>query len=335
MFNNKMDFQLGLKIASINVRGIVSQQATEKRLMLQNWIFSNDFDIICIQEWCVQQFNFDVNFPTYLFKTKYNVATIKDNVSTAIIYKKNLAINEVKNLKCDHNGQYLTWIRLFANNKVLHIGSWYHAPGTKYINNIDSISTQINQLKSQSNHSNYFLICGDFNARSYLWDNKEDQRGINIYDWLLDNNFCCLNNGQPTHYDAPTKQETAIDLSIVSNNATKLAHTWKIDKELHQKSTQYDHYGIICYFNFSTIRHNNRFNLTFNFKNIQNNEHIQHLYQKYLYHNLSKWKQQWYQLVYDKHNLNQITVSFQNAILYAAIITIGIKKYNHDSSTFF
>ena len=332
--NKNISYKMGLKIASINVRGIVNQNATDKRLILKEWIFANDFDIVCIQEWCVQQFNFEVNFPTYLFKNKYNIAINNNNVSTAIIYKKNLAINEVQNIQCGHPGQYITWIRLFSRNKILHIGSWYHAPGTKYINHIDTLTSQLNQLASQSKNTNYFLICGDFNARSYIWDNKEDQRGINVLDWILDNNFSCLNNGQPTHYDAPTKHETAIDLSLVSNNASKLAYNWTIDKNLHNQTNQFDHYGIICYFNFTTIKHNNKLNITFDFKNIQNNVDIQYQYQKQLYHNLSTWKQQWYDLVHSKDNLNIITILFQNAILDAAIRTIGIKKYNNDSKTY-
>ena len=51
-FNKKsIVTQRGLRIACINVRGIVSMNS--KRVELNAWMTVNDIDVICIQEWYV------------------------------------------------------------------------------------------------------------------------------------------------------------------------------------------------------------------------------------------------------------------------------------------
>ena len=44
-----VSYTQGLSIASINVRGILSDPLKQRELL--NWVISSNFDIICIQEW--------------------------------------------------------------------------------------------------------------------------------------------------------------------------------------------------------------------------------------------------------------------------------------------
>jgi endonuclease/exonuclease/phosphatase family metal-dependent hydrolase len=78
------------------------------------------------------------------------------------------------------------------------------------------------------------ILAGDFNAKSLLWGEKVNAAGTKLQDQLEQSGaYTILNNGNPT-----TTKNTAIDLTIVSNNVATEAD-WEISSELLS-----DHYAI-------------------------------------------------------------------------------------------
>ena len=62
------------------------------------------------------------------------------------------------------------------------------------------------------------LILGDFNVKHSLWGSPDnDPRGVAIFNVILNNNLCVLNDGSPTFYRASQDLCSHLDLSICSN----------------------------------------------------------------------------------------------------------------------
>lgn len=61
------------------------------------------------------------------------------------------------------------------------------------------------------------IICGDFNAHSSLWGStRTDENGKIIEEYMDEHNLVCLNDGRGTRFDVGRGTESAIDLTIVS-----------------------------------------------------------------------------------------------------------------------
>ena len=198
VMNYKEVYLHNLKIASLNVDGIYSN--LEKRKNLNKWMINNNIDIMCIQEWYKLHSDENIQFPKNEFPD-YNIYT-NNTLSTAIIYKQTLNVlcHNFKN----NNDSLLSrvWISVFSNKSVLNIGDVYYSPNSKE-ENIDILSNDINNIKTlNKNYKNYFLINGDFNIHSSIWDHsnnfEEDNKSEMMETWLIDNNFNVLNNGMPT-----------------------------------------------------------------------------------------------------------------------------------------
>ena len=82
------NFVHGLKIASLNVDGILSN--LEKRKSINSWLIDNDIDLLCIQEWCKQSEHGWVQFPKNEFPD-YTPFT-NHTLGTAILYKSSLSV---------------------------------------------------------------------------------------------------------------------------------------------------------------------------------------------------------------------------------------------------
>lgn len=92
------------------------------------------------------------------------------------------------------------------------------------------------------------IFCGDFNAHNTLWGGaRTDDNGNVVEDFLDDFGLVCLNDGGNTRFDVAHGTESAIDLTIVSNQLAGVC-TWKvIDCALGS-----DHYVIM-----TTLRNQN------------------------------------------------------------------------------
>ena len=92
------------------------------------------------------------------------------------------------------------------------------------------------------------LILTDSNAHSLLWDERDNDRGELVEEWIADKNMACLNSGQMTytHKQADSDTETAPDTSIA--HSSMLGNlTWEVKNDLSSH-----HYPLI-------IRYGNSF----------------------------------------------------------------------------
>jgi hypothetical protein len=87
-----------------------------------------------------------------------------------------------------------------------------------------------------------FLLGGDFNAHSSLWDDSQprDEFGTILEEWILDNELISLNDGSKTKVNCAATGESAPDITLVHNSLVAGA-TWK-----WLKTQGSDHYPLLC-----------------------------------------------------------------------------------------
>ena len=87
------------------------------------------------------------------------------------------------------------------------VSSVYLSPATTV--SVRDLNNLINQFSSP------YILNGDFNARSEaLGDNDYNQRGPILQNFILDNNICIMNTGEPTRIDPNTGNGTVLDLAL-------------------------------------------------------------------------------------------------------------------------
>ena len=351
----KESYLHGLKIASLNIDGLYSK--LEKRKNLNKWMINNNIDILCIQEWYKLHNDKNIQFPKNEFPD-YNIFT-NNTLSTAIIYKNTL---NIMNHNISNNNNSLlsrSWISVFSNKSILNIGNVYYSPNSE-VNNINILTNDMNHIKNvNKKFKNYFLINGDFNTHSHIWDDsnniEEDNKSEMIETWLIDNNCITLNNGMPTHYNRSTKKESAIDLSIVSKNTTSLVSQWyvsmesrgeeyihniisnnnnnnksksKKSKKINNSNDNYkytfmsDHYFLVTWINF---RANNRQLINRTIIDFNSGNHEE--YNKLLKQLLPLWEEYYNKYKNNKSKLNDITLLLQTIIKYAGARAYGVKYF--------
>lgn len=85
------------------------------------------------------------------------------------------------------------------------------------------------------------IICGDFNAHSSLWGStRTDENGKIIEEYMDEHNLVCLNDGRGTRFDVGRGTESAIDLTIVSEQIAGSSQ-WEV---FNDNSMGSDHYPI-------------------------------------------------------------------------------------------
>ena len=177
--NPRTKFQLGLKIASINVRGLIHYH--NQRLALCIWMVKNDIDIMLIQEWYIHHKFGDKKFDMSLFNG-YRLIDNKNNTKTLILHKNQLVVEDFSYLNCDENGIDITWCAIKTKKMVMGIGSFYHRPGReadklKY----DSIVNHLKLIKQRCNCKNIsYFIGGDFNGKNINWGSTLQMKEENI-----------------------------------------------------------------------------------------------------------------------------------------------------------
>ena len=84
------------------------------------------------------------------------------------------------------------------------------------------------------------IWCGDFNAHSTLWGDKDDVNGSVLERFLEEEELVCLNDGSGTRIDVSRGTETAIDLTLVTRNVADKCE-WEV---LRGNTVGSDHYPI-------------------------------------------------------------------------------------------
>ena len=293
--NPRVRFQLGLKIASMNVRGLVHYHT--QRLALYIWMVKNDIDVMLIQEWYVHHKHGERRLDMTLFKG-YRLIDNDKNTKTLILYKTQLAIDDFSYLNCKEDGIDITWISVKTKKSIMAIASFYHRPGEdadklKY----DCIYNHFNIIKHKYNHTNIgFFIGGDFNGKNINWGSTiSDERGKYIIDWIVANGLDFINDGTKTYVNSTTNKEDALDLSLISTEFLRSVINWNVKKDIYyilkDKNTNKnkkkkndnnflqhqnqqndyriklsDHYALVTNLHFDPICHETPSNLAWNLK---------------------------------------------------------------------
>jgi hypothetical protein len=86
-----------------------------------------------------------------------------------------------------------------------------------------------------------FLLGGDFNAHSPLWDDSQPRDGFGtiLEEWIMDNDLIPFNDGSKTRVNRATTGESAPDVKLVHNSLGAGA-TWK---RLEARGS--DHYPLL------------------------------------------------------------------------------------------
>jgi hypothetical protein len=73
-----------------------------------------------------------------------------------------------------------------------------------------------------------FLLGGNFNAHSLLWDDSQPRDGFGtiLEEWIMDNDLISLNDGSKTRVNRATTGKSALDVTLVHNSLVAGA-TWK------------------------------------------------------------------------------------------------------------
>lgn len=92
--------------------------------------------------------------------------------------------------------------------------------------------------------------CGDFNAHSAVWGNKEDSNGRIVESFMEEQGLVCLNDGTSTRIDVVRGTDSALDLTIVSR---ALAHkcNWQVHTDCSIGS---DHFPITTRVELEVVR---------------------------------------------------------------------------------
>jgi hypothetical protein len=87
-----------------------------------------------------------------------------------------------------------------------------------------------------------FLLGGDFNAHSLIWDDSQPRYGYAtiLEEWIMDNDSISLNDSSKTRINHATTGESAPDVTLVHNSLLAEA-TWK-----RLKTQELDHYPLLC-----------------------------------------------------------------------------------------
>ena len=352
---NKIETQcFGLRLASININGLVSNY--DKQKFLYKWMVCNEIDILCLQEWCVHHQHPNANNLRLLFPFKqfpgYQAHAF--NLETAILYKNTLKVfpHQIKNNR-NTQKQWRTWISVYNDKKSFNVSSLYHSPTDIKNHKYNFMNNDITTIhNANKKFTNYEMIFTDTNGSNEIWDRIYEGaniRGQNIADWITENNLFLCNDGSPTHYNRSTKKQSAIDLTIVSENLYDLIQSWYVNYESRTINVQNrnkskhdisllssfkknqnildfsDHYFIVSNVRFQNIQLNPIDNYRFNFNMPEHNTPI---YVENLKEYLPDFDAYFNKYWHIKDKLDDIIEYFQNIIKLATINSFGVKIVN-------
>jgi len=87
------------------------------------------------------------------------------------------------------------------------------------------------------------IWCGDFNAHSTLWGDKDDINGNVLEEFIEEKELICLNDGTCTRIDISRGKESAIDLTFGTRNVADKCE-WEVSRG---NTVGSDHYPIKVY----------------------------------------------------------------------------------------
>ena len=207
-----------------NMRGYHSQ-----RPHLQNTIDELNPHIICLQETHLKKQN-TTSLTKYHFPPMRKDRTNKKGGGIAIFIHNSIPFIPIKiDTEAEILGTYI-----ILNNKKITLLNAYFPPDI----DIDKIRTYINEIKNLI--TGPFILTMDSNAHHTQWGSAVmDPRGKLIAEWIENNEYILLNNGEPT-FLTHSGTFTHIDLTICSSDIAVDIH-WKP----HHNPCNSDHFPII------------------------------------------------------------------------------------------
>jgi hypothetical protein len=180
-------------------------------------IDDNNIDICVVQEPYVirgKVVGFPLNYKILYCQNsdQPKSAIIIVNKSIQTVFIQSLSVKNITVINCEFNQKTIT---LFCA---------YFSPFDDMSRDLHNIQNAINVLKP-----NYYIICCDFNAHSRVWfNNRDDQRGEQINDFIAENNLILLNEESygPT-YECTTGSST-IYLTFININCSNIVNDWQI-----------------------------------------------------------------------------------------------------------
>ena len=325
--------QRGLRIACINVRGIVA--SLDKRVELNQWLMMHNIDVVCIQEWLVhqndQKMDREINmaqFPNYRKTTNNN--------KTAILYNQQLDIISFEHFEPIQTvGIDASWLAVMMDKKIIVVGSGYHSPSYKGdYNEITVQKNRINrEIRTHQNKQIIFSINGDFNAKNINWGSTEtDERGEYADIWFQQQNMSVVNDGSPTRKDKNGKNEV-LDLMTLTTTESCSIKEWRTStiktnrKDKDGKPIKFsDHEPMIMVLNFDPLIKKKPDRIAWNLDEKKKKKFCEKLKIA-----MKEWRVQYEQNKKNEKAVDLLTEYFQLQIVTVAREVFGYKKFNHQS----
>ena len=236
----------GLSCMSVNVNGIGDNKTKNGRERLQRkmkylneLIDENGLNVILLQELRIHHnangslnVNWKKQFPDYEFYSN-------DDKETGILVYNKLQHKEVKDIKFRiSKDQWTTWVMICNNGgKNILIASYYRSPSGN--GNTRDLTKEISVIKKQYKVES-FIIGGDFNAHSGMWDARfngdHSQNAENVIGFMEDNQLVCINdNTKPTHVRQRDRSSdgivdilgyNSVDITFISQDLISISNGW-------------------------------------------------------------------------------------------------------------
>lgn len=118
----------------------------------------------------------------------------------------------------------ITLVNITLNNMKILLISAYMSPSADINISLNSIKEVVKQLKPK-----YYIIACDSNARSTQWfDNKINNRGLLMSDFVMENKLMIINNNRKTPTFQSHQGKSFIDLTIINENMSEYLNNWNI-----------------------------------------------------------------------------------------------------------
>ncbi len=141
--------------------------------------------------------------------------------SAIILNNKSLIALEIKTFTT----YSLNTVLIQLKDQNLCLFNVYCSPFADISNQLEDIQKAIDSL-----NPNQYIIVGDFNVHSQVWNNSyNDIRGEIVLDFISRNDLILLNdnNSQISTYET-IRGKSNIDLTLITNNLVNKVRDWKV-----------------------------------------------------------------------------------------------------------
>lgn len=199
-----------LNIAQYNIQSLQS-----KKVLLKSFLSDHNIDICLLNETWLKDTSIIPNFTPYNFLYKNS---INSHNGVAILIKQNLQY-QVINTSFYESIQNIC-ISIETSIGTLSILCVYCPPNNRFD------ATKIKKVLLQTPKP--CIIMGDFNAHHISFGcHSNNNRGNGLYKLIDEYDMCILNDGSATTIPSPNRNQSAIDIAVVSPTLAPLCE-WRV-----------------------------------------------------------------------------------------------------------